>query len=621
MASSDELDQTLPVDSAHVRDTIAPQRRTPDGAGSRAISALADLSRLRGAGVGPGLVVERTLGQGGMGIIHEANQVSIGRKVAVKRLRPECTEEINVIQLLREAWITGGLEHPNVVPVYDVSVDEHGSPLVVLRRIEGTEWAALMFEEDEVRRRFGARDLVEWNLRILIQVCNALHFAHQRGILHRDVKPDNVMIGELGEVYLLDWGIAVSLDDDGSGRLPLAKDARHVAGTPCYMAPEMWDADPLKLSARTDVYLLGATLYEILTGLPPHQGKSLGELALSAHRPPHLPPELSERLAAICRRALDPDPAARPDSALALRRELEESLVRRDAELLVEESELRLLRLVEELDRPQHDRQLVYNLFGAVRFGFEQALDRFHDLLAARAGLVKATIAMIDVELRAGDPKAALTLLHGLSDPPAELSARVSAAELEHKKRNEKRAELEALGLQYDRTIGQRTRVFLTLVMCTLWTGLPIIGFFHRIERSYRTDVLISVVVLVVIAGLAIWSRDSMSKTSINRALIGGALLAPIAQLVLMAGTWQMGISSQSTEVMYIALWAVLTGAFSVSADRRLVLPAIGYSIAWIVAARWPLYSPGLMAAGNLVLMASLLVMWAPGLSLRRRPQ
>src|SRR5678815_4585974 len=105
------------------------------------------------------------------------------------------------------------------------------------------------------------------------RVLNAVRFAHSRGILHRDLKPANVMIGEFGEVYLVDWGIAVSLRDDGSGRLPLAANATEPAGTPVYMAPEMLGRDGLPpLSERTDIYLAGAVLFEIVAGRPPHEG-------------------------------------------------------------------------------------------------------------------------------------------------------------------------------------------------------------------------------------------------------------------------------------------------------------------------------------------------------------
>jgi len=185
----------------------------------------------------PSLVLEHTLSRGGMAVVHLATQTSLRRKVAVKRVRPEKLDGRAMGRLLREAWITGGLEHPNVPPVYDIALDAEGVPQIVLKRIEGVEWGVLMGAENAVQARFGVPDLMEWNLGVLLQVSNAVRFAHRRGILHRDIKPENVMIGEFGEVVLIDWGIAVSLRGEGRGQLPLAAEVTDVAGTPCYMAP------------------------------------------------------------------------------------------------------------------------------------------------------------------------------------------------------------------------------------------------------------------------------------------------------------------------------------------------------------------------------------------------
>ena len=212
--------------------------------------------------------------------------------------------------------MTGAIEHPNVVPVHYVDAEADGSPLIVLKRIEGLEWAALVDDGAEVQRRFGATDLLAWNLGILLQVLNAVRFAHHRGVLHRDLKPSNVMIGDFGEVYLLDWGIAVSLRDDGTGRLPLAAEATDLAGTPVYMAPEMLgrEGGP-PLSERTDVYLAGAVLFELVAGRPPHAGATAIEVIASViASKPVLPAGVPPELARICARALQEDPAQRFES-------------------------------------------------------------------------------------------------------------------------------------------------------------------------------------------------------------------------------------------------------------------------------------------------------------------
>jgi len=173
----------------------------------------------------------------------------------------------------------------------------------------------------EVARRFGAADLLTWNLGILLHVLNALRFAHKLGILHRDLKPGNVMIGDFGEVYLLDWGIAVSLRDDGTGRFPLASAASTLAGTPAYLAPEMLGrAGGPPLSERTDVYLVGAVLHEIIAGHPPHRGNnSLAVITSVLASRPELPASAPPELARICTRAMHAEPEQRFESADALR--------------------------------------------------------------------------------------------------------------------------------------------------------------------------------------------------------------------------------------------------------------------------------------------------------------
>ena len=179
--------------------------------------------------------------------------------------------------------MTGMLEHPNIVPVHFVELGSDGAPLVVMKRVAGTEWNKLIDRADEVKRRFGTTDLLTWNLDILMSVLDALRFAHHRGVIHRDVKPSNVMIGDFGEVYLLDWGIAVSLRDDPSGRLPTLSSRPELAGTPAYLAPEMRGrpGSP-RQSERTDVYLAGAVLYEIVTGAPPHRGDDSSTMEANA---------------------------------------------------------------------------------------------------------------------------------------------------------------------------------------------------------------------------------------------------------------------------------------------------------------------------------------------------
>jgi hypothetical protein len=270
------------------------------------------------------------LGEGGMGEVVLAHDDHIGREVAVKRIRglEPTAEELS--RFLREARVQGRLEHPAVVPVHDLAVDRDGRPFFVMKRLTGTTLQELL-----VRLRGGADDgaaVRRRMLRAFVDVCLAIEFAHSRGIVHRDLKPANIMLGDFGEVYVLDWGVARALteaaDPGGppSAVRPAAPDLRldtgdtlvgTVLGTPAYMAPEQLAGE--RAGPAADLYALGCILYEIVAGVPLHTQRSVGQALTqlparpSAHRP-DAPPELD----AICERATTVDPEARLDSARAL---------------------------------------------------------------------------------------------------------------------------------------------------------------------------------------------------------------------------------------------------------------------------------------------------------------
>jgi serine/threonine-protein kinase len=237
----------------------------------------------------------------------------------VKRLVPEASGEEAIRALVQEARVTGSLEHPNIAPVHALGADAHGRPVMVMRRIHGTPWSALL-RDKQAPDWAPAGDALAGHLEILLQVCNAVWFAHSRGIIHGDLKPDNVMLGAYGEVYVVDWGAALSTREDDPRGLPWAGAVRTVTGTPAYMAPEMIGLGAA-ISVRTDVFLLGAVLHEMVTGAPPHAGASMYDAMKTAFvaRPLAYAPSVPAELAAICQRAMASDPADRFPDAHALR--------------------------------------------------------------------------------------------------------------------------------------------------------------------------------------------------------------------------------------------------------------------------------------------------------------
>lgn len=590
--------------------TIVPNDAGVDAASERAMALLDELGA---STLERKLELHGTIGEGGMGIVRLATQRALAREVAVKTIKDEHKSDRTLLKLLREAWVTGGLEHPNVVPVYDIALDGDGAPLIVLKKIEGVDWGSLMHDATGVRERFGADDLLEWNLRTFLSVCNAVRFAHSRGVLHRDLKPENVMVGQFGEVYLVDWGIAVSLQEDGSGRLPLASDAREMAGTPVYMAPEMLGGSGSRLSERTDIYLLGAILHEIVMGEPPHRGESFMALVASiALSEPELKESVPEELSRILRRAMHRDPDARFENVEQVRLAVQAFLHHRDAARLAARAEERMEELVARIGRAAsiEDREAVYHLFGECRFGFRHALEVWPGNDAARVGLDSAIRAMVEHELALGEPDAARKLLAEMEAAPPELTQRVEVA---RDRKAQEEAGLRKLQEDLDPTHGRRTRVFLTTVMGFLWTLLPLAAGAHwsRVEGFAWSGIAISVVFMAMIFGFVWWARESMMRTAINRRMVLAGFLAVGLQLVARLVALKTGDALLETFHEGFLVWTGLVVMLASATDWRLLVSAAGYLAAYVIVPFVGLeHVHFALSASNAVLMLNAVLLW-----------
>ncbi len=255
-----------------------------------------------------------------MGEVMAVRDVEIGREVALKRIRRAAPSDATVQRFLREASIQARLDHPAVVPVHDIGHDAEGLPYFTMKRLSGTTLAKIL---DGDRAGYPPQRL----LRAFADVCLAIEFAHVRGIIHRDLKPENIVLGDFGEVYVIDWGVAKivgehdpDFTDVSSGEH--ATQAGAAIGTPGYMAPEQvrGDAD---IDARADVYALGCLLFEIVTNQMLHPSGEAGNRSVLAggdtrpsSRAPwrQVPPELDK----LCAAATATDREARLPTARAL---------------------------------------------------------------------------------------------------------------------------------------------------------------------------------------------------------------------------------------------------------------------------------------------------------------
>ena len=520
--------------------------------------SVSDLRQLR-AGATDRVRVGELIASGGMGAVHAAHQLALNRSVAVKQPLPGRQRTGDVGQkLLQEAWVTGALEHPNILPIYDIEIGDGGTPSIVMKRIHGEPWSALMLDEAGMAEREGA-DLLEWNLRVLMDVANALRFAHAQGIVHLDLKPSNVMIGRFGEVYLLDWGIARSLERDEDGRFPLASAIDSIIGTPAYLAPEMLACDGSLLSERTDVYLLGASLYEVLTGRTPHAADTLMTMFYKAvNEVPTLPASVPAGLAAICTRALQFDPEDRYPSADAFRLALQDYLRHRGSLAIGEEARA----------------QLEAGNLAEARAGFRQALIAWEDNPDAHRRLEE-----LDV---------------------------LDAAE------RERIASLERLEDDLDLRQGRTTRAVIYSTLGLIWTLFPLVraaagstGMTHA-GRNVTT-----LSFLVMALGVGIAGRKSL-RTRVNRQIYALLIIVLTVQL---AQSIAFGLADADITVripIVFLNWAAGGLVAAALIDRRTWPMALGYLAGAVITSHDVSTTTWAMAAANAVFALNVAFLWAP---------
>ncbi len=273
----------------------------------------------------------KTIATGGKCIISSCKDFHLGRTVAYKSLRPELANDPYEQQrFLREARVTANLQHPNTIPVYELSRDTSGNYYFTMKLVQGSTLREVLEGEATIE---------EWNdaplhrvIDVLIQVCHALDYAHQHGVVHRDVKPANILIGPFGEVLVLDWGLAKvwglageddSLLDLEDAAKPSLTGQGKLQGTVFYMSPEQVQESP-DLDHRSDIYSVGAVLYEVLTGTEMIERGALhamlsavvdADVLPPSERAPDLDLEIPEELEAICMRCISPNPDDRYTTA------------------------------------------------------------------------------------------------------------------------------------------------------------------------------------------------------------------------------------------------------------------------------------------------------------------
>ena len=499
------------------------------------------------------------LGAGGMGVVRHGRQESLSRQVAVKMLKELSTSGSE--RLLKEARITGRLEHPNIVPVHDIIFDDDTGPQVVLKKIDGIPMSKLMHDAPAVRERFGADDLLEHNIGVLLAVCRALAFAHSHGVIHRDVKPSNIMVGTFGEVYLLDWGLAASVVEDPTGELPTVFDGG-VGGTPAYAAPEQLEGDPGALGRWTDVYLLGATLYHVLAKHPPHSS-NVDEVPPRKRVVNPLPDAVPAELAVLVQKMLAPNPEDRPVSIDEVRVALEEFLRHRGSHRLVASADERA-ETARGL-REQGDRRAAELASAEAAFGYRAALEMWASNSAAKAGALELGRERIEDALDHDEAPRARALLDELDDAPSTLKARVDRAMADHEA---KQREAKKLAADVDRSVGFRVR---RVAIAIFGIGWMVMFGWTGVAMPRDLVPLASVLGVALVLGTIFITlrRQTMLENRLNR-LVVSTSLAVVATLVLwLFGAAAMGVDSPTALATVMLICAAGSGIGTLNVDLR----------------------------------------------------
>ncbi len=390
------------------------------------------------------------LGEGAMGIVFSARQTAVNRIVALKTAKPNFqANEESRRRFLYEAHITADLDHSNIVPIHELGASEDGKLFYSMKLVQGTEWSRVMRKKTR-----------EQNLEIFMKVTDAMAFAHSKGVIHRDLKPENTMLGRFGEVFVTDWGTAINLDkdttllakpaakgdrfltvEDGSNfvrgdslvlhdgieafdriqivsideanknRIYLRKKLTHdyepstslrvmkamnLAGTPCYMAPEMAGHQLPKIGKTSDIYILGAILYDLVTGRPPHTGNSVTQCLRAAlkNEAVDAAQDHEDALMVIALKAMATNPHERYQTVEELQDAVREYRRHAESIALSERSDELLEKAIEQKD---------YQSFSRTLFGYRDAIELWPENKSAISGLRRARLALGEVAYKNGD--------------------------------------------------------------------------------------------------------------------------------------------------------------------------------------------------------------------------
>lgn len=554
--------------------------------------------------VGEEVSLQEVIGRGGMGVVRSAHQPSVRREVAVKHLFEDSDPQA-FRSLLKEAWVGGSLEHPNIVPVHTLAPHDEGVA-VVMKRIEGRSWSSVLSDGVEGPDPLGA------HLRTFFQVCNAIDFAHSRGVLHLDLKPANVMIGAFGEVYVVDWGLAAGVDGAPAWLAP-ASEIRSIAGTPDYMAPELAVGAGDGMSVRTDVYLLAAVLHEIVAGHPPHQGESVMARLFCAYKSEPVDLDVNDELLAILHRGMHVDPEHRFASVRELREAVEAFAANREADELVRDAEREIAELEASLtdDATESD---VQREFGGARFALRAAREARPDHPALADLQRRLYEPMVEWALRVERPTLAESYLRELGVESPSLRGRLDVLLAREKERAAHVAALESLAKDHDLDEGRDFRRRLGIGLGLLFFAVNVaMGWAERADVhhfGYLDMGVTGAVMLTVFAPYAWLRRAELFRNRANSSLFGICILTFAMTQLHWLSSWQLGLPFAESLALTPMLYLLAFGALTVLLDWRFVASPLIQVPTLILVALFPGWVYEIIGVGGAFSAANIGLVW-----------
>jgi serine/threonine protein kinase/WD40 repeat protein len=400
------------------------------------------------------------LGRGKQGVVYAAKQKGLGRTVAIKLVikgPAGSVERDKLNRFVREAEITAALDHPNILPIHELAVTSGGELFYSMKKVEGEAWNDIIDDNKKT---------LDENVECLLKVCDAIAFAHSKQVIHRDLKPGNIMIGGFGEVLVADWGMAVDLNKSLDFKpTPQQKDPFSFGGTPAYMSPEMAKHDWPKIGTRSDIYLLGAILYHLIEGRPPRDGRSVYEVLDRARSNFYFPVEDESGLMAVALKAMEASPTDRYETVEDFQEAIREVNRHAESSRLSDHAEGLLKEAIDKSD---------YGKFNESIFSFRNAIDLWRDNRPAHEGLKRARLAYSENALSRGDFDVCLDTLDGTAADERELYAKAKAAQTEARNRE------------------------------------------LRYRRLRRTSVIGALVAFAGLSGLSLWLTSSLRQVSLQ---------------------------------------------------------------------------------------------------------